>query len=91
MGAEAYRTEQEEKIRILKFLLENYNDGRKKTFFCLVVNLLELEDLREVLRQVRTDEKFQGFSLKEQAAHVTERFQAVADAQGIRLKLRKKK
>ena len=29
-------------------LLTEYNDGRKKTLFCLAVNLLSLEDLRTV-------------------------------------------
>lgn len=33
MGSEAYRQEQIEKAAILKELLENYNDSRKKTFF----------------------------------------------------------
>lgn len=33
IGVETYRAEQEEKIRILAFLLENYNDGRKRISF----------------------------------------------------------
>ena len=90
IGAEAYRTEQEEKISILDWLLENCNDGRKKTFFCLAVNLLELEDLRRVMEQIRSDETFGELSLKEKAACVTGRFQKAADEQGVLLKLRKK-
>lgn len=31
-GTELYRAEQEEKLRCLKWLLKNCNDGRKKTF-----------------------------------------------------------
>lgn len=31
LGAEAYNTEQMEKIKILNILLSGYNDGRKKT------------------------------------------------------------
>ena len=48
IGEEAYNREQAEKRRILDRLLEEYNDGRKKTLFCLAVNLLPLEDLRTV-------------------------------------------
>ena len=39
-GMEAYNAEQMEKARILDVLLSNYNDGRKKTLFCVAVNLL---------------------------------------------------
>ena len=48
IGEEAYNAEQIEKRQILDRLLVEYNDGRKKTFFCLAVNLLSLEDLRTV-------------------------------------------
>ena len=48
IGEEAYNKEQVEKRRILDRLLAEYNDGRKKTLFCLAVNLLPLEDLRTV-------------------------------------------
>ncbi len=33
IGVKAYRKEQSEKVAILNELLENYNDGRKKTLF----------------------------------------------------------
>ncbi len=33
IGIEAYNAEQVEKMKILDFLLANYNDGRKKIFF----------------------------------------------------------
>lgn len=89
MGAEAYRAEQETKVRILEWLLQNCNDGRKKTFFCLAVNLLELDDMKRVIEQTKSDTTFAGLSLKEKAAYVASRFQKTADAQGILLKLRK--
>ncbi len=90
-GREAYGEEQEKKIHILEWLLQNCNDGRKKTFFCLAVNLLELEAVGDVMRQAKSDEKFEELSLKEKAAYVTGRFQRAADEQGILLKLRKKR
>lgn len=91
IGAEEYRAEQEEKIRILEWLLQTCNDGRKKTFFCVAVNLLELEDVRNVMGQIKSDGKIEELSLKERAAYVTGQFQKAADTQGIVLKLRKKK
>lgn len=91
IGAEMYRAEQETKAHILEWLLQNCNDGRKKTFFCLAVNLLELEDVRKVMEQIISYEKFEELSLKEKAVYAAGQFQKVADEQGILLKLRKKK
>lgn len=36
------------KLQILEFLLQHYNDGRKKSYYCLAVNLLELEGLQAI-------------------------------------------
>ena len=40
IGIDAYHKEQTRKVEILQTLLDEYNDGRKKTFYCLAVNLL---------------------------------------------------
>jgi len=37
------------KIEILHILLSKYNDGRKKTFYCVAVNLLNLSEIKEIL------------------------------------------
>lgn len=91
IGTEAYKAEQQEKISILEWLLQNCNDGRKKTFFCLAVNLLELEDARNIMEQIKSDETFEKLPLKEKAAYAAGHFQKVADDQEVLLKLRKKK
>lgn len=88
IGVKAYQEEQSEKVAILNELLENYNDGRKKTLFCLAVNLLELDDLRKVKGQVKEDEEC--LSIKEKAARMAGLLQEVAAQKGISLKLRKK-
>lgn len=88
IGMEAYQAEQNEKLEILKFLLENYNDGRKKTFFCLAVNLMELSDIKTVLQQMESDKEVE--SLKEKAARAVNLFQAMAEQKKITLKLRRK-
>lgn len=33
-------------------LLSGYNDGRKKILFCIAVNILDLQKLRAVLREI---------------------------------------
>ena len=83
----AYKAELNEKIKILEELLTNYDDGRRKSFYCLTVNLLEPEDLYSVIEQIRNIGS--QISLKEKAKKAVSLFQAVADEKGIILKLRK--
>lgn len=56
----------------------------------MAVNLLPVEDIRNVLKQAESDDDFEDLSLKEKAAYMAVRFQKIADEQGILLKLRKK-
>ena len=83
IGEEAYREEQAEKRRILDRLLSEYNDRRRKTLFCLAVNLLPLEKLRTVF----AEEDLQ-LSVKDRALLMEQRLKAKSS---IELKLRKKK
>lgn len=86
-GIDSYQLELEEKIEILKYLLANYNDGRRKTFFCVAVNLLELDDIKTVMSQLA--EKTEPLPLKERAAYAVRLFQSAAEPRGIVLKLRR--
>ena len=89
IGVERYNEEQMEKSRHLEMLLENYNDGRKKTFYCQAVNLLTLQDIRDVMK-VLAAEAGDGLSLKEKAKRAETLFLERAGEQGIELKLRRK-
>lgn len=88
MGAAAYRTEQEEKGEILRYLLQNYNDGRRKSFFCTAVNLLELRDVKLVMEKLAALPNPEAPSQKQRAA--VQLFEALAAQRKIVLKLRKK-
>ena len=91
IGIAQYNLEQQEKIRILSYLLSNYNDGRRKNFFCVAVNLLELSELQEGIKQMQSNEKLPALPLKEQCLYVVEVFQKIADRRNIKLKLIRKK
>ena len=87
---EVYNTEQMEKARILDVLISNYNDGRKKTLFCVAVNLLELQELQAVLREIECKSDMEALSLKEKSAFVASLLQDTASRRKIDLKLHKK-
>lgn len=87
-GVEAYHAEQREKAAILTELLQQYNDGRRKTLFCTAVNLLELDGLKAVMTQLhdRVDE----IPLEERAKRAAALLQAEAQRQSVDIRLRKK-
>ena len=87
LGPEAYRAEQEEKVRLLHTLLEGYNDGRKKTLYCLAVNLLEVDEIKQTLQTVEGG----ALSPGDRPARMAEELKKIAAAKGIELKLRRKK
>jgi len=90
IGLDAYQAEQNEKVEMLRNLLGNYNDGRQKNFFCIAVNLLEMEDVKHVMEQITYEAKPED-SIKEKSAIAVRLFQNMADTRNITLKLRKKK
>lgn len=91
IGIEQYNLEQQEKMQILSRLLAYYNDGRRKTFFCVAVNLLELSELQEAITKLKSDEELASLPIKERSAYAAEVIQKIADKRNVKLKLIKKK
>lgn len=60
----SYIREQEEKEKILLWLLSECNDGRRKTLFCTAVNLLSLHQLESYI-QNQSNDRFARFSLQQ--------------------------
>lgn len=87
LGPEACRAGISERREILGFLLENCNDGRRKTLFFLAANLLELPVLERIRARA---EAMADRSLKERAAAVSGELLAAAGEAGVTLKLRRK-
>ena len=90
MGVEAYNSEQRQKLEILRFLLEHYNDGRRKRFFCLAVNLLDLEDLKTVVEHLAEENQLESLALKEKSTYAVKQFQDLAEQRGVVLKWNRK-
>ena len=89
LSIEVYITELEERRAILDQLLAGWNDGRRKSFYCLAVYLLELSDLRcafEEIQAVVPSEK----PVKEKTITAVEILKKTAEASGVVLKLNKK-
>lgn len=90
IGIAAYNLEQQQKVQILDALLSNYNDGRRKTFFCVAVNLLELSELRKAMEKIENSD-LSELSMKEKSVHVVGILQNIAQRRNVELKLHKRK
>ena len=82
---EAFRAGLAEKSRLLTALLEGYNDGRRKSFFCTAVNLLPAGDTAAVLAQLDG-----SLPLKARSAQAVRLLTGAAEARGLSLKLNRK-
>lgn len=87
LGLDAYRKQLEERRAILDQLLADWNDGRRKSFFCLAAYLLELDGLRRAFEEIR---RAGEMPVKEKALTAIAVLKAEAQKQGIALKLNKR-
>ena len=88
-GVEPYLTDLRAKIEILEFLINTYNDGRRKSYYCTAVNLLPLSDLREIMNEIQEKIAPLNSSPKEKINEIVRLMETRAKASNIELKLRK--
>ena len=89
IGLEAYIAELNEKVGILERLLKHYDDGRRKSFFCVAANLLSLQDLNRAMEQIASEIRPEA-PQKQKAATAVRILEEMAKELDISLQLRKK-
>lgn len=88
-GIEHYQQEMNEKVSFLKFLIDNYNDGRKMNFYCIAVNRLSFSDLSDIKKAIQERIHMLDIPQKEKVELVAVAFEERACRQNIELRLRK--
>lgn len=88
-GIERYQEELNEKVSFLEFLIDNYNDGRKTSFYCIAVNLLSLADLKDIKKDIQDRISKLNSTYKEKIELISSVIEARASSESIELKLRK--
>jgi hypothetical protein len=88
-GIEQYAAMLNEKIEILEYLINNYNDGRSKNFYCVAVNLMEPDLLRDVMKKIREEIGISDAPAKDKIREIRTLLEARAADAGLELKLRK--
>ena len=87
-GIEEFVRLEMEKQKFLRHLIDNYDEGRSKSFYCTSCQLIPLGRLKEVLADAKT-KITADTSIKEKAKIVRAAISTLADALQIDLKLRK--
>ncbi len=92
-GIEEYIKQQEKRIKFLELMLEDYNEGRSKSFFCIATALLPLEDLEQAMKRSSEEIQSEGIELndlKSKSKILKAYLNQYANKRDIELKLRKK-
>ncbi len=88
-GLKEYKSELNKKIKILETLLDKYNNGRLKQFYCIALNLLELSDLQIIMKSVTNELENNDLNINEKIQIIVSMLNAKAAEKNIELKLRK--
>jgi len=87
-GIEEFVRLEMEKQKFLRYLIDNYDEGRSKSFYCTSCQLMPLDKLREALEDAKT-KMTEDTGIKEKGKLVRAAINNLADALQIDLKLRK--
>ena len=89
IGIERYQSELDEKILFLEYLINNYNDGRKKNFYCIAVTLLDSADLNNIKEYIQKNIYDETIPQKDKIKMIESLFYEKANSKKIDFRLRK--
>ena len=90
VGLEAWLGEQRERRLVLENLLDNYNDGRSMSFYCVATALMPLELIDKAVDEMLASSRSDDLDLKAKAKALRSVIEDSASKSSIDLKLRKK-
>jgi hypothetical protein len=68
-------------------MLQEFNEGRSKTFYCIASTVLEIEELENALREA--EKHVEGLNIKEKSKVLHQILDNIAERKNYYLKLRK--
>lgn len=92
-GIDEFLVQQQKRINLLEIMLENFNEGRSKSFYCIATALLPIEDLKNALEETNkqiNDEEIDMKDLKAKSKILRKNLTKMAEDKSIELKLRRK-
>ena len=89
-GVDAFLMDQELRANLLTGMLENFNEGRSKNYYCIVATVFEIEEIEEGLSlATEAIEKHAVASIKEKSKILHAIFDEMAENKNYLLTLRK--
>ena len=88
-GIKKFIEQQKKRIKLLEIMIENFDDGRSKSFFCISCALLPLEKLLETHRYINSISD--SLVIKEKNKQLKDKLHLIAENLQIDLKLNNKK
>ncbi len=86
-GVNKFEKVQETREKLLKEMLQGFNEGRSKNYYCIAATILEIDELDKALREAK--KKSNGLDIKEKSKVLRSMLDTVAKRKNYRLKLRK--
>lgn len=86
-GIEAYNEQQKIREAILIKLLNEFNEGRSKSYYCITATVMEIDELQRTLETAKIESKAQSVKDKSLIMHFL--LDTIALRKGYQLKLRK--
>jgi hypothetical protein len=86
-GVVEFEKEQKVRERLLKEMLQEFNDGRSKSYFCIAATVLEVDELKVAL--FKAESQSRNLQPKERARVMRSILDLVSKEKGYLLKLRK--
>ncbi|WP_337988056.1 DUF3795 domain-containing protein [Dehalobacter sp. DCM] len=87
-GFEEHKRLQNIREDMLKDMLDNFNEGRSKSYYCVAATVMHIEEIQEALIQAKEASK--GFDMKSKSKVLHAILDEMAQKKGYHLKLRKK-
>jgi len=86
-GISAFEKAQNERARLLKELLNEFNEGRSKSYYCIAATIFDIDELKGAIDMARN--KSADLDIKSKAKLVHAILDDIAERQGYVLNLRK--
>lgn len=86
-GVNAFEKLQKIRENLLKEMLQEFNEGRSKSYYCIAATVLEIDELKKVLFEARKDSAGSDIKGKSKIFHST--LDGIAHQRKYRLNLRK--
>jgi len=86
-GVQSFEEQQKTREQLLIEMLEEFNEGRSKSYLCIAATVLDIDEMRDALSQAR--EKSAGLGMKDRSRVMRSVIDSITSGKNYYLKLRK--